>query len=472
MTSWSRWFAGRLIVRRDALGLGVQIALAVGLSVGLLSVGLLVESHGRERSAWRAGEAARRVANLIATVVVVQGDERSLVMTGGDGQPISQSGIPGAVVQDVAAIRSGLDASPWTSALIDTLADATHAALAACDTAILRQTRHDPTSVVQDADRVAAHLVTRVRGEAATVAHAAAQVVDTRVAAADRARDMGVWTLGIATFAIVLGLVSATRLTTLVQHEAVARGRAEEANRAKSLFLASMSHELRTPLNAILGFADLLAAGVRGDLTPAQADDVRRIRRAAKHLVAVIADVLRFARLEAKRAPSVDRVPIDAMVSLARAMVAHAAQEKGVELVCRTCDPAWAARANSDKVLQILLNLLSNAIKFTPRGGRVELSCGRSPGRDRDAVWVMVCDTGPGIPAGQIERIFEPFVQAGAGSAAEGEGVGLGLAISRTLARAMHGDVLAQSVEGQGAQFMLVLPREMDGGAAAPRIDP
>jgi signal transduction histidine kinase len=470
VTSWSRWSAGRSIVRRESIALGVVIAL-----VGALSVGLLAASRGRERRAQLAGEASRRVADLVATVASVQADERAMVIAETAGQPVSQSQTGTIVVQDLAAIRSSLDGSRWATALVDTLDDAAHAALAACDTVIIRETRHEPADIVRDADRAAAYEVTRVRGEAATVARAAAGRLDTSVEAAERVHVFGVVTLSAATtFAIAMGLVVSARLTAAARSEAAARSRAEEANRAKSLFLASMSHELRTPLNAIMGFADLLTAGVRGELTPVQTDDVRRIRRAAKHLLALITDVLHFARLEATRAANMgELVAIDGVVSVAGGMIAAQAREKGIELVCHSCDPTLAARANREKVLQIVLNLLTNAVKFTPSGGRVVLSCGRS--RDpanRDTVWIMICDTGRGIPAAMLDRIFEPFVQVGSDTATEVEGVGLGLAISRTLARAMHGDVFAQSEEGMGAQFMLVLPLEAMSADETPRGDP
>jgi signal transduction histidine kinase len=457
-------------VRRESIALGVVVAL-----IAALSAWLLAEGHGRERRARLAGEAGRRVADLVATVASVQGDERALVMAGASGQPVSQSQTAGVVVQDLTAIRSGLDGSRWAASLVDTLEDAAHGALAACDTVINRETRHEPTDVVRDADRAAAFAVARVRGEAETVARAAALRFDTSVEAAERVHVIGVVALSAATtVAIALGLVFHARVSAAARSEAAARGRAEEANRAKSLFLASMSHELRTPLNAIMGFADLLAAGVRGDLTPAQTDDVRRIRRAAKHLLALITDVLHFARLEATRAANMGEVvSIDGVVTVAAGMIGGQAQEKGIELVSHACDPTLAARANREKVLQIVLNLLTNAVKFTPPGGRVVLSCGHSHDTaSRDTVWIMVCDTGRGIPSAQLDRIFEPFVQVGSDSAAPVEGVGLGLAISRTLARAMHGDVFAQSEEGMGAQFMLVLPREASGAAQTPRGEP
>jgi signal transduction histidine kinase len=114
-----------------------------------------------------------------------------------------------------------------------------------------------------------------------------------------------------------------------------------------------------------------------------------------------------------------------------------------------------AARADRDKVLQILLNLLTNAVKFTPSGGRIVITCSAN-----DEVDVEVRDTGRGIEPDQLEHIFEPFVQVGRTLDSEHEGLGLGLAISRQLARAMGGDVVARSTPGAGSVFTLVLPRD------------
>jgi len=111
--------------------------------------------------------------------------------------------------------------------------------------------------------------------------------------------------------------------------------------------------------------------------------------------------------------------------------------------------------ADQQKVEQIVLNLLSNAVKFTPHGGRVTVSCDATP----DGGAVMVSDTGPGIPSGKFEAIFEPFVQLGRSLTSHQQGTGLGLAISRDLARAMSGDVTVENNRGGGATFRLLLPR-------------
>jgi signal transduction histidine kinase len=150
---------------------------------------------------------------------------------------------------------------------------------------------------------------------------------------------------------------------------------------------------------------------------------------------------------------------VDAVVSVAASMVTHQANEKGIDLDRHSCSPALTASGDRQKVVQILINLLSNAIKFTPRGGRIELRCGTSQAGDAEAtVWMAVRDTGLGIPADQLQRIFEPFVQVDRNQRSGTEGVGLGLAISRRFARAMRGEVSVQSEEGAGAEFTLVLP--------------
>jgi signal transduction histidine kinase len=121
------------------------------------------------------------------------------------------------------------------------------------------------------------------------------------------------------------------------------------------------------------------------------------------------------------------------------------------------CDGSIVARADEEKVTQVVVNLLSNAIKFTAIGGRVDIGCNTLG----DAVHISVADTGVGIAADKLETIFEPFVQVRGGLAGRDTGVGLGLAISRDLARGMGGDLLAQSEPGAGSTFTLVLPRVM-----------
>jgi PAS domain S-box-containing protein len=258
-------------------------------------------------------------------------------------------------------------------------------------------------------------------------------------------------------FLLALGQQAALAVerARLFQAEHAARAEAERANRAKSEFLAVMSHELRTPLNAIGGYAELMEMGIRGPVTPQQREDLRRVQTSQRHLLGLINEVLNYARLETGTVHyDVADVHVCDTLAAAEALVAPQAQAKSLTLKADRCPTSLVARADGEKVRQILVNLLSNAVKFTDAGGRVELSCG--PAGDR--VRVVVRDTGIGIPADQLERIFEPFVQVRADLTRTAEGTGLGLAISRDLARGMDGDLTVESTPGEGSTFTLTLP--------------
>ena len=239
-----------------------------------------------------------------------------------------------------------------------------------------------------------------------------------------------------------------------------ARRDAEEANRAKSQFLATMSHELRTPLNAIGGYAELLLMGVRGDLAPGQREDVERMRRSGQHLLSLINDILNFAKLEAGQVEfHVGRTPVARLLEGLEDLVGPQVAAKRLRFDVSPGDPSLAALADGEKVRQVLLNLLINAIKFTDPGGVVSLAC------DADDAWVRirVRDTGRGIAPAHLGRIFDPFVQVDRHlTAVSQQGVGLGLAISRDLARGMGGELVAASVAGEGSTFTLTLPRARD----------
>ena len=251
-----------------------------------------------------------------------------------------------------------------------------------------------------------------------------------------------------------------------------ARQDAEDANQVKTSFLTSMSHELRTPLNAILGYTDLIAMGLRGPVTEEQRDALSRIRRAGRHLLGLINNVLNFARLRALQARfTVTDGPASDLLDSATLMVEPQASEKGLSFERLPAPPTLTVHGDHEKVLQVLLNLLSNAIKFTEPGGRVTLAAAprdrRRPageawptsGKARaPAVEFTVTDTGRGIAPEQIDTLFEPFVQVGLRLAGVDQGTGLGLAISRDLARAMGGDVTVESTLGVGSTFSLIMP--------------
>ncbi len=238
-----------------------------------------------------------------------------------------------------------------------------------------------------------------------------------------------------------------------------ARRQAEDANRAKSVFLASMSHELRTPLNAILGFSRLAARG--SNLTGEQRDHLGLIERNGDHLLSLINDVLDMARIESGRL-TMEPITLDLPQTLEDvvATLGARAREKNLTLTLDT-DPELPRFIRSDarKLRQILINLVGNAIKYTETGG-VEL---RAETREDPAgeprLQLVVEDTGPGIPPEQQESIFEPFVQGGAAGATEG--TGLGLSITRQFAELLGGSVDVSSAPGQGSRFSVDLPLEV-----------
>jgi PAS domain S-box-containing protein len=236
-----------------------------------------------------------------------------------------------------------------------------------------------------------------------------------------------------------------------------AREAADEANQAKSTFLAVMSHELRTPLNAISGYAELIDMGIHGPVTDAQREALSRIMRSQRHLLRLINDVLNLARIEAGR---VDYHPDDFMLATivddVVPMVEPQMVEKGITLGLMVA-PESLVRADRDKVQQVLLNLLSNAVKFTPGGGRITIEVERRADAP-DTVFLDVTDTGIGISEAGQATVFEPFVQVDVSKTGQKQGTGLGLAISRDLARGMGGDLTVRSVEGQGSTFTLALP--------------
>lgn len=230
---------------------------------------------------------------------------------------------------------------------------------------------------------------------------------------------------------------------------------ATEANRAKSDFLAAMSHELRTPLNAIGGYAQLIEMGVRGPVTEAMVEDLRKIQRSKEHLNTLVGGVLAFAKGGTGRIELQTRdVRVGNLLRSVLDMITPQLAERGLLLDPVEVDHDFVLRVDEDKARQVLLNVLANALKFTPSGGHITVTITSAGAVGQ----IAVRDTGIGVAAEQLEAIFEPFVQAGSALQARDSGVGLGLAISRQLARAMGGDLTVVSELGAGSTFTLELP--------------
>jgi signal transduction histidine kinase len=230
----------------------------------------------------------------------------------------------------------------------------------------------------------------------------------------------------------------------------------EQASALKSQFLANMSHEFRTPLNAILGYTSMLLQGVAGEVGPAHRRQLTRIDSNARHLLAIINDILDIARIEAGKMPltvSEFKVPvlIDEVTSELEPLIARST----VPVKIDAPSGLPALRTDRQKVKQIVLNLLSNALKFTSKGWvRVSASTDAESG----VIVIAVQDTGIGIAREDHERVFEDFRQADNSPTREYGGAGLGLAICRRLATMLGGRITLASAIGKGSTFTLFLP--------------
>jgi signal transduction histidine kinase len=230
-------------------------------------------------------------------------------------------------------------------------------------------------------------------------------------------------------------------------------GELETASRHKSDFLATMSHELRTPLNAIIGFSEVLQEQMFGELNERQLAYVNDVLEAGRHLLSLINDVLDLAKIEAGRMElELSEVAVPELLRSAVSMHSERADRGGIALTLRTEPEQIQITADERRVRQIVFNLLSNAIKFTPAKGRIDITALANDGQ----VEIAVADTGPGIPAEDIDSIFEEFEQTTAGK--QVEGTGLGLPLSRKLVELHGGHLWAESTSGHGSTFHFTLP--------------
>jgi PAS domain S-box-containing protein len=226
----------------------------------------------------------------------------------------------------------------------------------------------------------------------------------------------------------------------------------QRANEQKTRFLATMSHELRTPMNAVIGFVDLLSEESGGPLNERQKRFLGHVRTAGKHLLRIVENILDYSRIEAGRLQlELHDFEARPVVQEVLAGISQIDRDKPVHLQIDVA-PGFMVRADRQRFQQILYNLASNALKFTPRGGQVTISARR----DASFAYVSVRDTGVGIPADQLEPVFEEFHQARATE--RNQGAGLGLAITQRLVQAHGGSISVESEVGEGSCFTFSLP--------------
>ena len=232
----------------------------------------------------------------------------------------------------------------------------------------------------------------------------------------------------------------------------------EAASRHKSQFLANMSHELRTPMNAIIGVSEMLLEDAR-DLGQAdQVEPLERILRAARHLLALINEILDLSKIEAgKMELELESFPVEPLVGDVAATVAPTAEKNGNRVDVRCAPGIGAMRADQIRIRQALLNLASNAVKFTEKGV-VTISAEREGSDGREWIVFRVADTGIGMTPEQMSRLFQDFTQADSSTTRKYGGTGLGLAISRRFCRMMGGDIGVESAPGCGSVFTIRLP--------------
>jgi signal transduction histidine kinase len=265
----------------------------------------------------------------------------------------------------------------------------------------------------------------------------------------------------IESIAQEIGVAAANaRLFTQVNQKTAELGQMnqelEEANRAKSEFISAMSHELRTPLNVIMGNAELTGEGFFGDINPEQKRSMTQIRHHSQFLLRMVNDVLALSRLDAKKmSMELATVDINEVVAHAQSQIEQLNRQNRLQ-VCWEVEPELPAIVtDATKLEEILQNLIGNAFKFTPQG---QISLRVRNLRDLARVEFTIADTGIGIEAQDMDRIFSAFEQIKEAHTGDFNGVGLGLNIVKKYLELMNGDIRVESQPGEGSTFTFSLP--------------
>jgi signal transduction histidine kinase/CheY-like chemotaxis protein len=266
---------------------------------------------------------------------------------------------------------------------------------------------------------------------------------------------------------IVLAMEDVTERRRAEAEVEKAREAAETANRTKSMFLANMSHELRTPLNAILGFSEMLQEDAAERGLEHFSSDLEKISIAGQHLLVLINDILDLSKIEAgKMDLHLETFDIAPLIADVVSTLELQAGKKGNKLDVTCAADIGQMHGDLSKVRQSLFNLVSNAAKFT-QDGRIALAAERIEMDRSDWITFRVSDTGIGLTADQIVRLFQPFTQADASTTRKFGGTGLGLALTRRFCQMMNGDVTVHSIPGEGSVFTIKLPAI---GVAGPSV--